>query len=45
MLPGIEKCNPELFEIFGRVALGGKGEKFELFIEPLKIWLNISVLV
>jgi PAS domain S-box-containing protein len=43
VLSGIEKSNPELFEICGRVALGGKGETFELFIEPLKIWLNISV--
>ena len=43
VLSGIEESNPELFEIFGRVALGGKGETFEFYIGPLKIWLNVSV--
>ena len=42
-IPGIEKANPELFEIYGRVALSGEGEKFELFLKPLNKWFFISV--
>jgi len=42
-IPGIEKANPELFEIYGRVALTGKKEKFEVFFKPLSQWLSISV--
>lgn len=43
VIPGIEKASPELFEIYGRVALSGKGEKFELFLKPLDKWFFISV--
>jgi PAS domain S-box-containing protein len=42
VIPGIEKVNPELFEIYGRVALTGKEEKFEIFLEPLKLWLSVD---
>ncbi len=35
--------NPELFEIYGRVALTGQSERFEIFFEPLGSWLTISV--
>ena len=42
-IPGIIDANPELFEIYGRVALTGKKEKFEVFFKPLSLWLNISV--
>lgn len=42
VIPDIEKTNSKLFEIYGRVALGGKEERFELFFEPLNIWLSIS---
>ena len=41
-IPGIEKTNPEVFEIYGRVALTGKEEQFELFFSPIKIWLSIT---
>ncbi len=40
-IPGIKETNPELFDIYGRVSLTGKEEKFEMFVEPLKIWLSI----
>ena len=40
---GIKEANPELFEIYGRVALTGQKEKFEVFFKPLSLWLNISV--
>ena len=31
-IPGIKEANPELFEIYGRVALTGQKEKFEVFL-------------
>ena len=42
-IPGIKEANPELFEIYGRVALTGQKEKFEIFFKPLSMWLSISV--
>ncbi len=42
-IPGIKKAHPELFDIYGEVALTGKETKFEIFFKPLKIWLSISV--
>ena len=42
-IPGIRKSHPELFETYGRVALGGPPERFELYFEPLAAWLSISV--
>ncbi|MCL5949637.1 MAG: PAS domain S-box protein [Candidatus Bathyarchaeota archaeon] len=42
-IPGTKEANPEIFEIYGRVAHTGKAERFELFFKPLSIWLNISV--
>jgi PAS domain S-box-containing protein/putative nucleotidyltransferase with HDIG domain len=42
-IPGIKESNPELFEIYGRVAMTGKPEMFETYVDPLKIWFSISV--
>ena len=42
-IPGIKEANPELFEIYGRVALTGQTEKFEVFVKPLNLWMHISV--
>ncbi len=43
VIPGIRESNPELFEIYGRVALTGQPERFESYVEPLKTWFSISV--
>ena len=43
VIPGIRKSNPELFEIYGRVASTGKPEKFESYVEALGAWFSISV--
>jgi PAS domain S-box-containing protein len=43
VIPGIRESDPELFEIYGRVALTGKPERFENFVEALKMWFSISV--
>jgi PAS domain S-box-containing protein len=42
-IPGIKGTHPELFEIYGRVALTGQPEKFEIEFKPLAAWLSISV--
>jgi len=43
VIPGIKETNPELLEIYGRVALSGKSERFETYLDPLKIWFSVSV--
>jgi diguanylate cyclase (GGDEF)-like protein/PAS domain S-box-containing protein len=42
-IPGIKELNPELFEIYGRVALTGKTERFEIDLKPLARHLSVSV--
>jgi PAS domain S-box-containing protein len=43
VIPTIKLDNPELLEIYGRVALTGNSERFESFFKSLNIWLSISV--
>jgi len=43
VVPHIRETNPELFEAYGRVALTGKPERFETFVNALRIWFCISV--
>ncbi|MDP4027918.1 MAG: PAS domain S-box protein [Gallionella sp.] len=43
VIPGIRESNPEMFEIYGRVALTGQPERFESYVEPLKTWFSVSV--
>ena len=43
VIPGIQDSNPELFEIYGRVALTGKPERVETYVPSLGIWFSISV--
>ncbi|MEE8168337.1 MAG: PAS domain S-box protein [Candidatus Hydrothermarchaeales archaeon] len=42
-IPGIKDTHPELFDIYGKVALTGKETKFDIYFEPLEMWLSISV--
>ncbi len=42
-IPGIKELNPELFEIYARVALTGRPEKFETDFKPWDICFSISV--
>lgn len=42
VMPEIKKTNPELLQIYGRVAQTGKPEKFETYVKPLGVWLAIS---
>jgi PAS domain S-box-containing protein len=43
VIPGIRQSDPELFETYGRVALTGMPERFEAYVEALKMWFSISV--
>lgn len=41
VVPGIRESNPELFDIYGRVARGGDPERFETYVEGFG-WLDVS---
>ncbi len=42
-IPGIENSEPNLIEKYGRVALTGEPEQFEMFFEPFDKWYKIDV--
>jgi diguanylate cyclase (GGDEF)-like protein/PAS domain S-box-containing protein len=42
VIPGIQDSNPELFNIYGRVAAGGPPEKFETYVSGLGIWFAVT---
>jgi signal transduction histidine kinase len=42
-VPGMRESDPELFEIYGRVALTGKPEQFEKYVIALQMWFSVSV--
>ncbi|UTB32454.1 MAG: PAS domain S-box protein [Methanobacterium sp. ERen5] len=43
LLPDLKDTNPEVFEIFGRVAQRGVNETFETYLRFIEKWLNITV--
>ena len=43
VIPGIRDTDAELFEIYGRVTSSGQPEKFERYVQALKMWFSISV--
>ncbi|MBF0501247.1 MAG: PAS domain S-box protein [Candidatus Riflebacteria bacterium] len=43
VIPGIREADPKLFEIYGRVALTGQPERFEIYVDALRMWFWISV--
>src|SRR5208337_2852236 len=43
VIPGIRESDQELLKIYGRVSLTGKSERFEMFVEALKMWFSVSV--
>ncbi len=43
ILPGLQESNPELFEVYGRVAMTGVPAQFENYLDSLGIWFSISV--
>jgi PAS domain S-box-containing protein len=43
VIPGIREADPQLFAAYARVALTGKPEKLETFVEALEMWFSLSV--
>lgn len=43
VIPGIQETNPEIFEIYGRVAMTGYPESFETYLKSSGTWFSISV--
>ncbi|MGD0960022.1 MAG: EAL domain-containing protein [Methylomonas sp.] len=43
VIPGLRESDPGLLDIYGRVALGGPPEQFEVYVEALQDWFSISV--
>ncbi|MBF0561288.1 MAG: PAS domain-containing protein [Alphaproteobacteria bacterium] len=42
LIPGLRDTNPELFEIYGRVARTGQPERFETYVPDLVMWFSIT---
>ncbi len=42
VIPGIQKTDPQLLEMYKRVAFTGKAEQSEMYIEVLKMWVSIT---
>lgn len=43
VIPELRTSDPELFVIYGRVALTGSPWTFETYVDALKMWFSISV--
>ena len=43
VMPGIRENDPELLDIYGRVARSGKPEFFERYVKALRQWLSVAV--
>lgn len=41
-IPNVRELTPEIFDIYGRVAMTGKPEVFEINFKPLDLWLKVS---
>ncbi len=42
-IPGIYEADPQIFEIYGRVALTGIPEQFETYVSSMRMWFAVSV--
>ncbi len=42
VLPGVLEAEPQLFEIYGRVARDGRPESFDIKFSPLGRWLRVA---
>jgi signal transduction histidine kinase len=43
VIPGIRELDPQLFEVYGRVATTGRPERFETYVKALENWFSVSV--
>ena len=42
VIPGVHQTDPGLLDIYGRVTLTGKAERFEVYRPALQKWLSVS---
>lgn len=42
VIPGIHQQTPELLEAYTRVSRTEKPERFEIYVEPLKMWFSVG---
>ena len=43
VIPGIRETDPGLLQAYGRVAMTGQPERFEVFLEALQMWFHVAV--
>lgn len=43
VIPGIQEADPGLMQAFARVALGGKPERFEVYVNALGLWFSVAL--
>lgn len=43
VIPGMRESDQELLDVYGRVALTGKAERFEIHVKSLETWFCIAV--
>ena len=43
VIPGIREADPELFKVYGDVALTGKPKTFEIYIKSLREWHSVTL--
>ncbi len=43
VIPGIRESNPELFDVYGRVARSGIPEHLDTYVDQLGVWFSLSV--
>jgi PAS domain S-box-containing protein len=43
ILPGLRNSNPELLELYGRVASTGVPERIETYVGALEMWFSVAV--
>jgi PAS domain S-box-containing protein len=43
VIPSVRERDPQLLEIYSRVALTGQPERFEMFLQSLQMWFAVSV--
>jgi len=42
VIPGVREAHPEMLETYGRVAMTGRPEKFEIHFAPTGRWFDVS---
>jgi PAS domain-containing protein len=43
IIPGFKQSDPDIIQIYGRVASTGKSELFETYVKALDMWFSASV--